>query len=405
MWVNILAKVIFAAGIPLAIYSVYFIVLAALGFKKRVAPAAHAPKTRFALVIAARNEAAVIGKLLDSLHAQQYPKQLYEIIVAPNNCTDDTEAVAAAHGARIFHHSGAVHSKGEVLRQVVDAIVLREEFDAMCVFDADNLAANDFLLQMNNALCAGAQLAQGFRDSKNPRQSVISGCYSISYWMLNQFYNRPRARLRLSALVNGSGFAVSSALLRRVGGWNTVTMTEDYEFSARAVLCGERVHFVPDAVVYDEQPLTFSVSWKQRRRWVTGSLQGLRLYGWPLLKRAIMHRSFVCFDMLLTFLSPVIGLVSMAFGVFGSSLLGLMPMLFLSAMGVLASAFGCAAAAAITIKLRKRPLAGMGGAMAGFWLFIASQMLITISCIIKKQDKWDQIAHTNAVGLEEAKAA
>ena len=109
--------------------------------------------------------------------------------------------------------------------------------------------------------------------------------------------------------------------------------------------------------------------------------------------------------MLLTFLSPVIGLVSMAFGVFGSSLLGLMPMLFLSAMGVLASAFGCAAAAAITIKLRKRPLAGMGGAMAGFWLFIASQMLITISCIIKKQDKWDQIAHTNAVGLEEAKAA
>ncbi|MEG0305837.1 MAG: hypothetical protein RR635_09120, partial [Oscillospiraceae bacterium] len=73
--------------------------------------------------------------------------------------------------------------------------------------------------------------------------------------------------------------------------------------------------------------------------------------------------------------------------------------------GVLLCAFGGAAVSAFTIKLRQRPLTGMGGAIAGFWIFLASQMLITISCIIKKQDKWEPIVHSNAIGLEDVKAA
>ncbi|MFQ9679986.1 MAG: glycosyltransferase [Ruthenibacterium lactatiformans] len=55
--------------------------------------------------------------------------------------------------------------------------------------------------------------------------------------------------------MNGSGFAVTTALLRRLGGWHTVTMTEDYEFSAQCAMLGERVRFVPEALIYDEQPL------------------------------------------------------------------------------------------------------------------------------------------------------
>ena len=53
---------------------------------------------RFAVLIAARNEAAVIGHLLDSLAAQGYCGALTACVVA-DNCTDDTAAVARAHGA------------------------------------------------------------------------------------------------------------------------------------------------------------------------------------------------------------------------------------------------------------------------------------------------------------------
>ena len=59
--------------------------------------------------------------------------------IRDSNCTDDTEAVAAGRGARIFRPEGVIRSKGEVLTQVVDKIVLAEEFDAMCVFDAEDV--------------------------------------------------------------------------------------------------------------------------------------------------------------------------------------------------------------------------------------------------------------------------
>ena len=94
--------------------------------------------------------------------------------------------------------------------------------------------------------------------------------------------------------MNGSGFAVTTALLRRLGGWHTVTMTEDYEFSAQCAMLGERVHFVPEALIYDEQPLTFRQSWKQRRRWTTGSLQGLQNYGHGLFSSFVLHGSLPC---------------------------------------------------------------------------------------------------------------
>ena len=236
---HLLPKIFAAIGALLGAMSCYYTVYAIVGLfaTRRFAPARR--QHRYAIVIAARNEEAVIGNLVDSLLRQDYPRELYDVIVAPNNCTDGTEAVARAHGARIFRHEGRVKSKGEVLRQVVEKVVLAEGYDAMCVFDADNLVDAAFLSRMNDARQAGAGAAQGFRDSKNPHQSAVSGCYSICYWMLSHFYNNARAVLGLSALVNGSGFMVTAALLRRLGGWNTRTMTEDYEFSAQCVLAGD----------------------------------------------------------------------------------------------------------------------------------------------------------------------
>lgn len=420
MFFLVLARLVLALSVPLFLYAAYFGVVALFGLRRRPSGTVRcAPRRRFALVIAARNESAVIGNLIDSLHAQNYPRGQYEVIVAPNNCTDDTEAVAVRHGARIFRPEGAIRSKGEVLAQVVDKLVLAEGFDAMCVFDADNLVDGAFLARMNGALAGGAQVAQGFRDSKNPEQSAISGCYSICYWMLNRFYNSARSALGLSALVNGSGFAVTAALLRRLGGWHTVTMTEDYEFSAQCAMLGERVHFVPEAVVYDEQPLTFAQSWRQRRRWTTGGLQGLQRYGRGLFSGFVLHGSAVCLDMFLTFLAPMAQLLGAVLGAAGMLLtlsgggvalggivLGGIPLAALSAAaGLAAGILGSAAFAAATVALKNESLAAMAKGILSYWLFLTSQMVLTLLSFVKKQEKWEPIAHTNAKRLEDMRAA
>lgn len=105
---------------------------------------------------------------------------------------------------------------------------------------------------------------------------------------------------------------VSRAMLQRLGGWNTVTLTEDYEFSAQCVLAGEKVHYVADAIIYDEQPLTFTQSWGQRRRWAAAAPRAIHLGA--LAKAAVTNRSFVCADMALTFATPLTQFASLLLG-------------------------------------------------------------------------------------------
>ena len=54
---------------------------------------------RIAVLIAARNEQSVIGNLIDSVKAQDYPTELVDVFVVADNCTDLTGSVAGAHGA------------------------------------------------------------------------------------------------------------------------------------------------------------------------------------------------------------------------------------------------------------------------------------------------------------------
>lgn len=130
----------------------------------------------------------VIGNLIDTLKSQNYPEELLDVYVLPNNCTDNTEEVSLEHGAKVFHCSSKVHSKGAALEEFFDDTFANNDvYDAFCIFDADNLVDPGFFIAMNNAMCSGETIAQGYRDSKNPADSWISGCQSIFYWTLNRF--------------------------------------------------------------------------------------------------------------------------------------------------------------------------------------------------------------------------
>ena len=60
---------------------------------------------KFAAVISARNESAVIGDLIHSIKVQNYPSELIDVFVIADNCTDDTARVAREAGAIVFPRS------------------------------------------------------------------------------------------------------------------------------------------------------------------------------------------------------------------------------------------------------------------------------------------------------------
>lgn len=54
---------------------------------------------KFAVIISARNESNVIHQLIESVKWQNYPKELVDIFVVADNCTDDTAQIARDSGA------------------------------------------------------------------------------------------------------------------------------------------------------------------------------------------------------------------------------------------------------------------------------------------------------------------
>lgn len=393
-----------------AFCSGYYLLLALFGFKKPREYPESAPKTRFAVLIAARNEQCVIGNLVESLREQDYPRELFDIIVIPNNCTDRTAEVAREKGAEILECLQPVRSKGDVLRHAFERLSEFGDYDAVCVFDADNLAHSDFLKEMNNAFCDGVRVAQGYRDSKNPGDTFISGCYSIYYWMLNRFFSGARPAAGLSSVINGSGFMLSTALVEKLGGWNTETMTEDLEITTLCVLAGERVEWVRKAVTYDEQPLTFSQSWRQRRRWTSGMMQAFVKFLPKLLWGLIKERKRVYFDQIMFYMGPVVQIFCVASllltaaldmlyvrnNVFPLALVSYKLFVSVNVSYLMSVAF----AMIIVLSEKKNPLR-MARSIAAYWLFVITWMPISVVCLFSRDKAWDEIRHTRSMKIRE----
>ncbi len=365
---------------------------------RRHRPIPHAEaKHRLAAVIPARNEAAVIGKLIDSLMAQDYPRELFDIYVVANNCEDDTEAVAVAAGAKPLRVEGPIRSKGDVLRGAFAQLSATGRYDAYCVFDADNLADRGFFQAVNNALSAGHLVGQGYRDTKNPFDSWVSGSLTAWFWFLSRFYNESRARLGMSCHLNGTGTMVSDAVIRRIG-WDTHSLVEDQEFTALCALNDIRICFMPEARIYDEQTNGFWTSCVQRRRWTAGSMQCMRRYTLRLLKK----HTVASLDMAMLFVGNLMCILGLVPAV--GTALGLLPFFISHPWRILALVLvlafyylACCGAAAVLYhaegKLNRRAIK----AVVGFPAFMLTWMAVNIYACLTPPPHWREIRHTRSI--------
>ena len=264
---------------------------------------------RYGILIAARNEEAVIGHLLKSIREQDYPARLLRVFVVADNCTDCTAAAAREAGANVFvrkdpERPGKGYALHWLLEQIKGAEAL-SQYDGFFVFDADNLLSRNFITEMDKALTDDRPVVTGCRNSKNFGDSWVSAGQAVWFLRGSQL-NHGRARQNTNCLISGTGFLFSSSLLEQSGGWRFFLLTEDAEFNAFHTAKGVRIGYCPTAVFYDEQPVTLPQSLRQRRRWARGSSQVLGRYGRRLL---CGQNRLSCWD-LLTALLPAAGLTA-----------------------------------------------------------------------------------------------
>lgn len=283
----------------------YYLILGLFGVYRKKEKKDYTPKNKFAMIVAAHNEDVVIGKLIESMQNQNYPKELYDIFVIADNCTDKTAEIARKNGANVFERVNKdKRGKGYALEWMFTKLFkMKEQYDAICIFDADNLVHQDFLKEIDSKMKEGYKVVQGYIDSKNPDDSWVATSYSIAFWSQNRMFQLARNNIGFSNQIGGTGFAIAMKTLKELG-WGATCLTEDLEFTCKLVLNGEKVGWAHDAKIYDEKPLGIKASWIQRRRWMQGFTDVASRYFFKLAKKAIKERKWYIFDCALYVLQP-----------------------------------------------------------------------------------------------------
>lgn len=259
---------------------------------------------RFAILVAARNEESVIANLITSIRANTYPQDLVDIWLVADNCTDNTADLVRSLGEHVIErHDLSNVGKGYALTFLLNHMIEEkkaDDYDAFFIFDADNLLDSKYISEMNKAFQSGFAILTSYRNSKNFAENWVSSGSALWFLREARFLNSTRQAFGTSANVGGTGFMFSREVMERNDGWKFHLLTEDMEFTLDSVLHGDKIGYCASAMFYDEQPVTFAQSWRQRLRWSKGYYQVFRYYGGALMRRAIVERDFSAVD--LTFL-------------------------------------------------------------------------------------------------------
>lgn len=365
-------------------------------------------ENRFMAIIPAHNEEKVIANLVKSLREQNYAKELYDIYVIADNCTDQTAKIARKAGAIVYERTDEKHkTKGYALQWFLKQKIEEDApYDAFCIFDADNIVDKNFLKAMNKKLCQGEEVVQGYRDIKNPSDSWITAGYAIFYWTMNRFYHLARYNLGLSPLINGTGFMVKFSVIKPEG-WKTNTLTEDIEFSLKRIIAGKKLGWATDAIVYDEQPVGFKQSWSQRSRWTVGHIQCLNEYTKSLVLAVKEHKTLMNFDGLLYILGSIpmfiltIVLLLLNFIMYlgdGMSTADLMSNML---RYIIPTFFLPIGTGIMIMILEKKPVRPMLKGLVFYPLFLGSWLAINFKCLFKRDTKWEKIDHVRDIEIHE----
>ena len=256
---------------------------------------------RYAFFIAAHNEELVIGNLVRSILSQDYPRELMDVFVVCDACTDSTHQKAVEAGAIVWDRNDlARKGKSWAMDYGFDRILndYGDKYEAFIVMDADNLVSRDYLKIMNQAFDAGYLVCTSYRNSKNFDSSWVSSAYALWFMREAKFLNNARMMVGTSCAISGSGWMVSERIIRGMHGWDFHTLTEDIQFSTFCCANNVQIGYAP-AEFFDEQPVTFKASWIQRMRWTKGFYQVFFSYGGDLVK-GISKGRFASYDMLMT---------------------------------------------------------------------------------------------------------
>lgn len=239
------------------------------------------------VLVACKNEVTVVGQLVASLVALDYPRSRLEVIVVDDASDDGTaealDRLAVVRSIGVLHRPpGAGGGKSGALNDALE----RATGEIIVIFDADHRPRPDVVRRLvRHFEDPSVAAVQGRCEIANTGDSLLTLLIGIDYlagYLVNEY---GRQALYSLPAYGGANCAARASVLRSIGGWNTASVTEDTDLTLRVILSGRRVRYDVTAVDEEEGVTTLRRYWRQRYRWARGHQQVWREY------RSVVWRS------------------------------------------------------------------------------------------------------------------
>ena len=225
------------------------------------------------VMIPAHNEESVITNTVENILKMDYPN--FEVIVIDDRSSDNTASVIKNLEAKheqvraLIREKDAFPGKSAVLN---DALKMAHG-EAILVFDADATVEPDFLNKLvPNLEPADVGAVQARKIIRNKDVNFLTRCQNNEY-TFDTYLQVSRDAIKGAVELRGNGELIKRQALEDIDGWNNYTITDDLDMSTRLHIKGWDVRFCPDACVYEEGIVYVFPLFRQRRRWLEGTIR------------------------------------------------------------------------------------------------------------------------------------
>lgn len=225
------------------------------------------------VMIPAHNEEGVIGATVQNILNMDYEN--FEVIVIDDRSSDNTASVIKDLEQKyekvtaLIRPKDAFPGKSAVLN---DALKLAKG-EAILVFDADATVDPDFLSKLiPNLEPKDVGAVQARKVIRNKNTNLLTRCQNNEYTM-DAHLQLGRDSIKGAVELRGNGELIKREALEDIGGWNNYTLVDDLDMSTRLHIKGWDVRFCIDAVVYEEGIIYIKPLYRQRRRWLEGTIR------------------------------------------------------------------------------------------------------------------------------------
>lgn len=353
------------------------------------------------LLVAAKNEEQVIGRLVESLLSLDYPKDRYDLWFINDFSTDATpkilDGLAQKYPKLNVIHRGSDASGGK--SGALNLVWPKTKGDILAVFDADAHVPTDLLRHVVPMF--DAQKGGGKTGAVQVRKAIANASTNIltkgqkAEMALDCYMQERRIAVGGIGELRGNGQFVRRSAIAQCGGWNEVTITDDLDLTIQLHLNQWNIGLLFTPPVGEEGVTSTLALWHQRNRWAEGGFQRYLDY-WRLLAKNRLGWGKTL-DMagfwMIQYMLPLVALPDMMIGlirhqlpVFGPMTLMAVAMSGIGMFTTLRQAEQTSVWSAIVQTIR-------GSIYMLHWLLVIGTMAIRIS-IRPKQLKWVKTVHT-----------